>query len=79
MEYHNQIQSLLDQGWTLWAAMKRVLLVVLEERDNLRIVAQDSEHIISNILTDSQLDTRTECGETIRKWSESLSEWKNRV
>ena len=41
--------------------------------------AQDAMYVIENILTDSQLDTRTKCGLTIRNYSghlkESLYNW----
>lgn len=44
------------------------------DEDMKRIEELESmgNHIIANILTDSQLDTRLPCGQTIRKWKAKL-------
>jgi len=46
MDYCEKIQEYLDSGWPLWSAMKRVLLPVLEERNELRRKRDEAEDFI---------------------------------
>ena len=46
------------------------LLIASEQR--VTELTTVGNHVISNILTDSQLDTRVPCGVTIREWKALL-------
>jgi hypothetical protein len=48
------------------------LLVDIQGR-RIRVLQDMAWHVISNILTDAQLDTRLPCGKTIRSWSKLLN------
>lgn len=66
-------QSALYARLTIWLN-KQALATGGDEAENvaLRKALSESYNIINNILTDSQLDTRTPCGQYIRDWANTV-------
>lgn len=48
-EYHGRIEVYQKSGWTLWSAMKRVLLVVLEQRDTALARVKELEEELDDL------------------------------
>lgn len=71
-EYPSRTEVIAEVCGGADAAVVKADATLMAASPDLLDALTQTENIIRNILTDSQLDQRTECGRTIRQWSTTV-------